>query len=71
MYQQLSVLTDLTESFVHRIGPEQLFKDLPAKHEHVVLLCLDTAQQAMYKAYLEVWPESQEGFNGSSPSCLL
>ena len=62
MYQQLSVLTNLTESFVHRIGPEQLFKDLPAKHENVVLLCLDTAQQAMYKAYLEVWPESQDGF---------
>ncbi|KAL0037316.1 hypothetical protein WJX79_001658 [Trebouxia sp. C0005] len=53
MYQQLSVLANLTEGFVHRIGPEQLFRDLPAKHEHVVLLCLDTAQQAMYKAYLE------------------
>jgi len=60
MYQQLSVLANLTEGFVHRIGPEQLFKDLPAKHEHVVLLCLDTAQQAMYKAYLEVWPETQD-----------
>lgn len=60
MYQQLSVLANLTEGFVHRIGPEQLFRDLPAKHEHVVLLCLDTAQQAMYKAYLEVWPETQD-----------
>ncbi|KAL0036516.1 hypothetical protein WJX77_010974 [Trebouxia sp. C0004] len=53
MYQQLSVLANLTEGFIHRVGPEQLFKDLPAKHENVVLLCLDTAQQAMYKAYLE------------------
>jgi len=60
MYQQLSVLGNLTEGFVHRIGPEQLFKDLPAKHEHVVLLCLDAAQQAMYKAYLEVRPEAQD-----------
>ena len=62
MYQQLSVLGNLTEGFVHRIGPEQLCKDLPPKHEHVVLLCLDTAQQAMYKAYLEVWPETQDEF---------
>lgn len=54
MYTQLSVLQDMTESFVHRIGPEQLLKDLPAKHEHVVLLCLDTAQKRMYQAYLDV-----------------
>ena len=69
MYQQLSVLGNLTEGFVHRIGPEQLFKDLPPKHEHVVLLCLDAAQQAMYKAYLEVWPETQDKLlKRSSPS---
>ena len=60
VYQELRVLGNLREGFVHRIGPEQLFKDLPAKHEHVVLLCLDAAQQAMYKAYLEVRPEAQD-----------
>ncbi len=54
MYQQLSVLQAITEGFVHRIGPEQLSKDLPPKHEHVLLLCLDPAQQRMYKSYLEV-----------------
>jgi hypothetical protein len=67
MYQQLSVLGNLTEGFVHRIGPEQLFKDLPAKHEHVVLLCLDTAQQVMYKAYLEVWSETQDKLQLKQP----
>ena len=54
MYQMLSVLQTITEGFVHRIGPEQLFKDLPPKSEHVVLLRLDPAQERMYKAYLEV-----------------
>lgn len=54
MYKQLSVLQDMTENFMHRIGPEQLLKDLPAKHEHVVLMCLDAAQQRMYQAYLDV-----------------
>ena len=58
MYKQLSVLQAMTEGFVHRIGPEQLFKDLPAKHEHVVLLCLGPAQQRMYRAYLDVSPMS-------------
>ena len=53
MYTQLSILQDMM-GFVHRIGPEQLLKDLPAKHEHVVLVCLDTAQQRMYRAYLDV-----------------
>ena len=53
MYKQLSILQDMM-AFVHRIGPEQLLKDLPAKHEHVVLVCLDTAQQHMYQAYLDV-----------------
>lgn len=56
MYKQLSVLQDMTENFMHRIGPEQLLKDLPAKHEHVVLMCLDAAQQRMYQAYLDVSP---------------
>ena len=54
MYKQLSVLQDMTENFMNRIGPEQLLKDLPAKHEHVVLMCLDAAQQRMYQAYLDV-----------------
>lgn len=53
MYKQLSILQDMM-GFVHRIGPEQLLKDLPAKHEHVVLVCLDAAQQRMYQAYLDV-----------------
>ena len=53
MYKQLSILQDMM-GFVHRISPEQLLRDLPAKHEHVVLVCLDTAQQRMYQAYLDV-----------------
>ena len=52
--QQLSVLQTLAEDFVHRVGPEQLFKDLPTKSEHVVLLCLNPAQRPMYQAYLDV-----------------
>ena len=54
MYTQLSVLQDMTAGFVHRVGPEQLAQDLPPKTEHVLLLCLDAAQQRMYKAYLDV-----------------
>lgn len=62
MYKQLSVLQDMTENFMHRIGPEQLLRDLPAKQEHVVLVCLDAAQQRMYQAYLDV---------GTSTLCCL
>ena len=70
MYRQLSIMQDITNSFVHRIGPEQLLKDLPAKHEHVLLMCLDTAQQRMYQAYLDVSHSSSEyNASGLKPQC--
>lgn len=54
MNDQLSILQAITQNFVHRVGREQLIRDLPTKHEHVVLLRLSPAQEAMYHAYLEV-----------------
>ena len=54
MNGQLSILQAITQNFVHRVGREQLIRDLPTKHEHVVLLRLSSAQEAMYSAFLEV-----------------
>ena len=54
MNRQLSILQAITQAFVHRVGREQLIRDLPKKHEHVVLLRLSRAQETMYSAYLEV-----------------
>lgn len=54
MNDQLSILQAITQNFVHRVGREQLIRDLPTKHEHVVLLRLSPAQEIIYNAYLEV-----------------
>lgn len=79
MNTQLSILQAITSNFVHRVGREQLIKDLPAKHEHVVLLRLSPAQERMYAAYLEVghtsYPHYEHSMRASKlcvqPPCRL
>lgn len=58
MNQQLSILQAITSNFVHRVGRDQLIRDLPIKREHVVLLRLTEAQETMYQAYLQVPPNA-------------
>lgn len=44
----------LRRRIVHRKGEELLRAELPRKQEHIIKLQLSAAQQAVYKAYLEV-----------------
>ncbi len=55
MNRRLKNLEDLTSDFIQRKGPEVLLKQLPPKHEHVLLLRLSLVQELVYLKYLQVW----------------